>query len=86
MKKKLVLSKAVLAGFLCWGAAVGVDCAAMQVRQTLLTAQTAPEFFDRLQELREGMAKNLRYEPSRLVNLNGAKETELKFGDQFKGR
>lgn len=62
------------------------DAAAMQVRQTLLTAQTAPEFFDRLQELREGMAKNLRYEPSRLVNLNGAKETELKFGDQFRGR
>ena len=60
--------------------------AAMNVRQILLTSQNPAEFFDRLQKLREGEAKNLRYEPNRLVNLNGAKETELKFGDQFKGR
>ena len=60
--------------------------AAMQVRQTLLTAQTAEEFFDRLQTLREGIARDLRYDPNRLVNLNGAKETELRFGDQFAGR
>ena len=60
--------------------------AAMHVRQTLLTAQTPEEFFERLQRLREDEAKNLRYEPSRLINLNGAKETELKFGDQFAGR
>ncbi len=60
--------------------------AAMEVRQTLLTAQTPEEFFERLQRLREDEAKNLRYEPSRLINLNGAKETELKFGDQFAGR
>ncbi len=59
---------------------------AMQVRQALLTAQTAAEFFDRLQELREGIAKDLRYDPNRLVNLNGAKESELRFGDQFAGR
>jgi tRNA-dihydrouridine synthase len=59
---------------------------AMQVRQALLTAQTAEEFFDRLQALREGVAKKLRYDPNRLVNLNGAKETELRFGDQFLGR
>ena len=58
----------------------------MQVRQTLLTAQTTEEFFDRLQTLREGVAKDLRYDPNRLVNLNGAKETELRFGDQFLGR
>jgi hypothetical protein len=58
----------------------------MQVRQTLLTAQTAGEFFDRLQTLREGVARNMRYDPGRLVNLNGSKETELKSGDQFAGR
>ena len=67
----------------------GEDCAddvAMRVRQTLLTAQNPAEFFDRLQALREGDARDMRYDPSRLVNLNGAKETELKFGDQFAGR
>jgi nifR3 family TIM-barrel protein len=58
----------------------------MMVRQTLLTAQTAGEFFDRLQMLREGVAKDLHYDPARLVNLNGSKETELKSGDQFAGR
>lgn len=68
------------------GEAIDEMGAAMQVRQTLLTAQSPAEFFDRLQELREGVAKDLRFDPSRLVNLNGAKETELKFGDQFKGR
>ena len=59
---------------------------AMHIRQALLTAQNADEFFGRLEDLRNGYAKDLRYDPSRLVNLNGAKETELKFGDQFKGR
>ena len=59
---------------------------AMRVRQMLLTAQEPTEFFDRLQALREGDARDMRYDPSRLVNLNGAKETELKFGDQFAGR
>lgn len=62
------------------------DDAAMRVRQTLLTAQTPDEFFDRLHEMHGGLLKELRFEPSRLVNLNGAKETELKFGDQFAGR
>ena len=62
------------------------DDVAMRVRQTLLTAQNPAEFFDRLQALREGDARDMRYDPSRLVNLNGAKETELKFGDQFAGR
>jgi tRNA-dihydrouridine synthase len=62
------------------------DDAAMQVRQTLLTAQEPAEFFDRLHTLREGLAQNMRYDPSRLVNLNGSKETELKSGDQFAGR
>lgn len=60
--------------------------AAMHVRQTLLTSQNPEEFFERLQRLREDEARNLRYEPSRLINLNGAKETELRFGDQFAGR
>ena len=60
--------------------------AGMQVRQTLLTAQTPDEFFERLEVLKNGVAKSLRYDPNRLVNLNGAKETELKFGDQFAGR
>ena len=59
---------------------------AMHIRQALLTAQNADEFFGRLEDLRNGFAKGLRYDPSRLVNLNGAKETELKFGDQFAGR
>ena len=62
------------------------DDVAMRVRQMLLTAQEPAEFFDRLQVLREGDARDMRYDPSRLVNLNGAKETELKFGDQFAGR
>ena len=62
------------------------DDAAMQVRQTLLTAQEPTEFFDRLHALREGLARDMRYDPSRLVNLNGSKETELKSGDQFAGR
>ena len=62
------------------------DDAAMQVRQTLLTAQEPSEFFDRLHALRDGLARNMRYDPSRLVNLNGSKETELKSGDQFAGR
>ena len=62
------------------------DDVAMRVRQTLLTAENPVEFFDRLQALREGDAREMRYDPSRLVNLNGAKETELKFGDQFAGR
>ncbi len=64
----------------------GYDDAAMQVRQTLLTAQEPAEFFDRLHALRDGQARNMRYDPSRLVNLNGSKETELKSGDQFAGR
>ena len=52
----------------------------------LLTAQTADEFFDRLQSLREGIAREMTFSPENLVNLNGAKETELRFGDQFAGR
>ena len=64
----------------------GADDVAMRVRQTLLTAENPAEFFDRLQALREGEAREMRYDPSRLVNLNGAKENELKFGDQFAGR
>lgn len=72
-------------GFCRDGAADGDD-AAMLVRQTLLMAQTPDEFFDRLHSLHGGLSKELRFEPSHLVNLNGAKETELKFGDQFAGR
>ena len=59
---------------------------AMSVRQALLTCQSATEMLDRVQELKEGVAREMVFEPERLVNLNGAKETELKFGDQFKGR
>ena len=70
----------------CRGDGEDSDDVAMRVRQALLTAQAPGEFFDRLLEMREGLAKELRFEPSRLVNLNGAKETELKFGDQFAGR
>ena len=59
---------------------------AMQVRQSLLSSGCAAELLDRAQSLKEGIAKDLVFDPDRLVNLNGAKETELKFGDQFKGR
>jgi len=59
---------------------------AMQVRQSLLSSSCAAELLDRAQSLKEGIAKDLVFDPDRLVNLNGAKETELKFGDQFKGR
>ena len=38
------------------------------------------------EKLKEDLAREMVFEPERLVNLNGAKETELKFGDQFKGR
>ena len=62
------------------------DEVGMHVRQTLLTAQTPQEFFERLEVLRNGVVKSMRYDPNRLVNLNGAKETELRFGDQFAGR
>lgn len=62
------------------------EAVAMGIRQKLLTSQNAAEFFDRIQELREGDGKNLAFEPERLVNLNGARETELKFGNQFAGR
>ena len=59
---------------------------AMSVRQALLTCQSASEMLDQVQKLKEGIAREMVFEPERLVNLNGAKETELKFGDQFKGR
>jgi len=68
------------------GEADGSDDVAMQVRQTLLSSASAAELLDRAQSLKEGLAKDLVFDPGRLVNLNGAKETELKFGDQFKGR
>ena len=69
------------------GEAIPVDDnIAMSVRQALLTCQSASEMLDRVQELKEGIAREMVFEPERLVNLNGAKETELKFGDQFKGR
>ena len=64
----------------------GADDVAMQVRQALLSSSCAAELLDRAQSLKEGLAKDLVFDPGRLVNLNGAKETELKFGDQFKGR
>ena len=64
----------------------GFDDPEMYVRQALLTAQNPEEFFDRLKVLRNSVVKSMRYDPNRLVNLNGAKETELRFGDQFAGR
>ena len=68
------------------GEADGSDDVALQVRQALLSSASAAELLDRAQSLKEGLAKDLVFDPGRLVNLNGAKETELKFGDQFKGR
>ena len=64
----------------------GAEDVAMQVRQALLSSSCAAELLDRAQSLKDGLAKDLVFDPGRLVNLNGAKETELKFGDQFKGR
>ena len=58
----------------------------MSVRQALLTCQSASEMLDQVEKLKNGIAKDMVFEPECLVNLNGAKETELKFGDQFKGR
>lgn len=66
--------------------ASGADDVALQVRQSLLSSSCAAELLDRAQSLKEGLAKDLVFDPDRLVNLNGAKETELRFGDQFKGR
>lgn len=60
--------------------------AAMEVRQTLLTAQTPEEFFERKEMLKSGIAKSLRYEPNRLVNLNGAKDNTLVFGNRYENR
>ncbi len=60
--------------------------AAMHVRQTLLTAQTPEEFFERKEMLKSGIAKSLRYEPNRLVNLNGAKDNTLVFGNHYVNR
>jgi nifR3 family TIM-barrel protein len=62
------------------------DNVAMSVRQALLTCQSAAEMLDQVEKLKDGIAREMVFEPERLVNLNGAKETELKFGDQFKGR
>ncbi len=68
------------------GAIPGENDVAMSVRQALLTSQSAAEMLDQVEKLKEGLAREMVFEPERLVNLNGAKETELKFGDQFKGR
>ena len=73
-------------GFCLNGAISDEEDVAMQVRQALLSSSCAAELLDRAQSLKEGIAKDLVFDPDRLVNLNGAKETELKFGDQFKGR
>ncbi|MCQ2106854.1 MAG: dihydrouridine synthase, partial [Fibrobacter sp.] len=65
---------------------IGFISAAMEVRQTLLTAQTPEEFFERKEMLKNGIAKSLRYEPNRLVNLNGAKDNTLVFGNRYENR
>ena len=62
------------------------DNVAMSVRQALLTCQSTAEMLECVEKLKDGIAREMVFEPERLVNLNGAKETELKFGDQFKGR
>lgn len=68
------------------GASQTGTSAAMEVRQTLLTAQTPEEFFERKEMLKSGIAKSLRYEPNRLVNLNGAKDNTLVFGNRYENR
>jgi tRNA-dihydrouridine synthase len=59
---------------------------AMQVRQALLSSSCAAELLERAESLKQGIARDLKFDPDRLANLNGAKETEIKYGDQFKGR
>ena len=56
----------------------------MDVRQMLLTSENAAAFFENVSKIKEHCGDTLRYDPDRLINLNGAKETELKFGQQFK--
>ena len=68
------------------GAIPGENDVVMSVRQALLTCQSAAEMLECVEKLKDGIAREMVFEPERLVNLNGAKETELKFGDQFKGR
>ena len=68
------------------GAIPSEDNVAMSVRQALLTCQSAAEMLECVEKLKDEIAREMVFEPERLVNLNGAKETELKFGDQFKGR
>jgi hypothetical protein len=58
----------------------------MQVRQELLSSSCAAELLERAESLKQGIARDLKFDPDRLANLNGAKETEIKYGDQFKGR
>ena len=87
----LRLGSGTLSSTLCHPGAEGdriqeSDNVAMSVRQALLTCQSATEMLDCVLKLKEGIARDMVFEPERLVNLNGAKETELKFGDQFKGR
>jgi len=64
----------------------GADDVAMQVRQELLSSSCATELLERAESLKQGIARDLKFDPDRLANLNGAKETEIKYGDQFKGR
>ena len=64
----------------------GADDVAMQVRQELLSSSCAAELLERAESLKQGIARDLKFDPDRLANLNGAKETEIKYGDQFKGR
>lgn len=59
---------------------------ALQVRQALLSSSCAAELLERAESLKQGIARDLKFDPDRLANLNGAKETEIKYGDQFKGR
>ncbi|MCF0215821.1 MAG: dihydrouridine synthase, partial [Fibrobacteraceae bacterium] len=80
-----------LAARLCKGFCLDDKCerreggeAAMEVRQQLLTSESPEIFFERLESLKEGVAKSLRYEPSRLVNLNGAKDNSITYGDHYK--
>lgn len=57
---------------------------ALTIRSKLLTSKNTNEFFDNIQELKNTVALNVKFLPERLANLNGAKDSTLTFGNQFK--
>ena len=55
-----------------------------EFRQELLTSESIPDFFSRLDFFCVHEAENFIFEPERLINLNGQKTNIIEFGNQFK--